>query len=257
MKLEARLFGLLTPFFLIVSAGYGIWSKGELVGTLALLLVGGLVGMIGLYLSLVARRIDARPEDDPYGEIAQGAGEQGVYSPGSWWPLACAATVPAVPDADRARPTPTVRASATFRRDLLVRRAHPDETWVRRRRQDQPSLQAACSGGDDQPRRLGPGPAEALGGVGPVDDVPPRLDVVRLDVDVVQVERVLPHVQQHDRHDAERQVALVVVQLEHDQLLADGVPCEDRPAGPLDAYGGGREVLLELSLIHISEPTRP
>jgi len=92
MKLEARLFGLLTPFFLIVSAGYGIWSKGELVGTLALLLVGGLVGMIGMYLSLVARRIDARPEDDPYGEIAQGAGEQGVYSPGSWWPVACAAT---------------------------------------------------------------------------------------------------------------------------------------------------------------------
>src|SRR5665648_71758 len=65
MKLEARLFGLLTPFFLIVSAGYGIWSKGEPVGTLALLLVGGLVGMIGLYLSLVARRIDARPGRSP------------------------------------------------------------------------------------------------------------------------------------------------------------------------------------------------
>lgn len=91
MKVEARLFGWLTPFFLIVSVGYGWWSGWEMVGTLALALVGGLVGMIGLYLGLVARRIDARPEDDPYGQIDQGAGEQGVFSPGSWWPVACGA----------------------------------------------------------------------------------------------------------------------------------------------------------------------
>lgn len=88
MKFETRLFLLLVPFFVLVALGYGWWSGWEPVGVVALLLVGGLVGMIGLYLGLVARRIDPRPEDDPYAEIADGAGEQGVFSPGSWWPLA-------------------------------------------------------------------------------------------------------------------------------------------------------------------------
>ena len=43
--------------------------------------------MIGAYFALLSRRIDARPEDDPHGEIEQGAGDQGVFSPWSWWPL--------------------------------------------------------------------------------------------------------------------------------------------------------------------------
>ena len=30
---------------------------------------------------------DPRPEDDPFGEIAQGAGAQGDFAPYSWWPL--------------------------------------------------------------------------------------------------------------------------------------------------------------------------
>ncbi len=96
MKFEARIFLYLTPFFLAVSAWYGWWSEFEPVGTLALLLVAGLVGMIGAYLAHVARNIDTRPEDDPYGEIEQGAGEQGVFSPGSWWPVACAAAAAVV-----------------------------------------------------------------------------------------------------------------------------------------------------------------
>lgn len=90
MKFEARLFLYLVPFFVVVTVGYGWWSEWEPVGTVALALVGALVGMIGMYLALVARRIDPRPEDDPLAEVAQGAGEQGVYSPGSWWPVACA-----------------------------------------------------------------------------------------------------------------------------------------------------------------------
>lgn len=91
MKVEQRIFLWLAPFFLIVGVVYGLWSGGEPVGTAALLLVGGLVLMIGGYLALVARRTDDRPEDDPYAEIEQGAGEQGVFSPGSWWPLVAAA----------------------------------------------------------------------------------------------------------------------------------------------------------------------
>ncbi|WP_250444398.1 cytochrome c oxidase subunit 4 [Actinotalea sp. C106] len=87
MKFEARLFLFLTPFFIVVGVIYGFWSSWEAVGSAGLLLVGGLVGMVGAYLALVARRIDPRPEDDAFGEIEQGAGEQGVYSPGSWWPI--------------------------------------------------------------------------------------------------------------------------------------------------------------------------
>ncbi len=90
MKLEAKLFLYGILFFVPVGVIYAVWSDGEPVGTLGIPLVGGLVGMIGGYLALLARRIDARPEDDPLGEIEQGAGDQGVYSPGSWWPLAIA-----------------------------------------------------------------------------------------------------------------------------------------------------------------------
>ena len=90
MRLEAKLFLALVPFFVLVTIAYGWWSGWEAVGTIALLLLAGLVGMIGAYLERVSRHIDPRPEDDPYGEIEHGAGEQGVFSPGSWWPVACA-----------------------------------------------------------------------------------------------------------------------------------------------------------------------
>ena len=90
MKLETKFFAYLVPFFLVVTVVYGFWSRFEPVGTAALLLLAGTVGMIGGYLGLLSRRIDARPEDDPYGEIEQGAGDQGTYSPWSWWPLVLA-----------------------------------------------------------------------------------------------------------------------------------------------------------------------
>lgn len=91
MKIEYKLFLYLSPFFLLVAAVYGLWSEWEPVGTTALFLTTALVAMIGWYLMSTARRIDARPEDDVEGEIAQGAGEQGTYAPWSWWPLAIGA----------------------------------------------------------------------------------------------------------------------------------------------------------------------
>ena len=90
MKIESRLFAFLAPFFLIVALSYGWLSNWEPAGTVSLLLLVGLVGMVGWYLGATAKRMDRRPEDDPYGEIDQGAGEQGVYAPWSWWPLAIA-----------------------------------------------------------------------------------------------------------------------------------------------------------------------
>ncbi|UKJ65070.1 cytochrome c oxidase subunit 4 [Cellulosimicrobium cellulans] len=90
MKVEYKLFLYGTPFFIAAGLVYGFWSHWEPVGSVAILLTGALVAMIGAYLMLTAKRIDARPEDDPEGLIEQGAGDQGVYAPWSWWPLAIA-----------------------------------------------------------------------------------------------------------------------------------------------------------------------
>lgn len=91
MKIEYKLFLFGAPFFVAAGLVYGLWSGWEPVGSVSILLTAGLVAMIGAYLMLTARRIDARPEDDPEGLIEQGAGDQGVYAPWSWWPLAIGA----------------------------------------------------------------------------------------------------------------------------------------------------------------------
>ncbi|MEL7974703.1 cytochrome c oxidase subunit 4 [Isoptericola sp. F-RaC21] len=91
MKIEIKLFLFLAPFFVLVGVIYGFVTHfQEPVGFLGIPLVGALVAMVGAYLALTARRIDPRPEDDEEGEIEQGAGDQGVYSPWSWWPLVIA-----------------------------------------------------------------------------------------------------------------------------------------------------------------------
>ena len=90
MKPESRLFLFMVPFFVFVDVVYAVWSHLEPVGSAALLLVAATVGMIGFYLWQTARHIDARPEDNPYGNIEEGAGDQGVFSPWSWWPLVVA-----------------------------------------------------------------------------------------------------------------------------------------------------------------------
>ncbi len=49
--------------------------------------------MCGGFFWFVARRIDLRPEDRPDGEIVDGAGEIGFFSPGSYWPFGLALAV--------------------------------------------------------------------------------------------------------------------------------------------------------------------
>ena len=88
MKTETTLFGSGVFFFAPLAVIYGIvTSWHEPVGAAALFLTGGLALLIGLFLWITSRRIDPRPEDDANGEISQGAGEQGVFAPFSWWPL--------------------------------------------------------------------------------------------------------------------------------------------------------------------------
>ena len=54
--------------------------------------------MCGSALWLISNRIEPRPEDREDAEIADGAGELGFFSPGSYWPfgLATAAVVASI-----------------------------------------------------------------------------------------------------------------------------------------------------------------
>ena len=91
MKVEARLFDICTAFFFLAAVVYGVWSK-EPVGTVGLILTGGLALIIGSYFHFVARRVARRPEDNTEAEVSDGAGEIGFFSAGSYWPVAIAAS---------------------------------------------------------------------------------------------------------------------------------------------------------------------
>ncbi|MFG2055729.1 cytochrome c oxidase subunit 4 [Micromonospora sp. NPDC048930] len=100
MKTEWKIFLIVSTFLYGVTILYAAWTYGEggrveWVGTVALLLSGLLTSMCGGFFWFVSRRIDLRPEDRADGEIADGAGEVGFFSPGSYWPfgLALAASI--------------------------------------------------------------------------------------------------------------------------------------------------------------------
>ncbi len=91
MKVEALIFNIIAVFCVVAATVYGVWSR-EPIGTTALVLSGGLTGLIGGFFWFVSRRIDARPEDRKDADIAEGAGELGFFPPASYWPLALAAS---------------------------------------------------------------------------------------------------------------------------------------------------------------------
>jgi hypothetical protein len=86
MKVEGFLFTGCAVFFTAVDIVYWYFSKDP-TGTTALALSIGLAFLIGFYLLFTGRRLPRRPEDDPEGDISQGTGELGFFSPHSWWPL--------------------------------------------------------------------------------------------------------------------------------------------------------------------------
>jgi hypothetical protein len=95
VKTEYKIFSGVAVFLFAVAALYGFWTHGETgqtewIGTVALILSGLLCSMCGGFFWFVARRIDLRPEDREDGEIAEGAGEIGFFSPGSYWPFGIA-----------------------------------------------------------------------------------------------------------------------------------------------------------------------
>ena len=86
MKFEGSLFVGCAIFFGAADIVYWYFSKDP-TGTTALALSVGLAFLSGFYLLFTGRRLPPRPEDNPEGEIAEGAGELGFFSPHSWWPL--------------------------------------------------------------------------------------------------------------------------------------------------------------------------
>jgi len=102
MKVEARIFDLVTAFAFFIAIVYGVWTGlatdygVEPVGLVALILTGGLSFLAGSYMRFVGRRIEPRPEDRDDAEISDGAGELGFFSPGSYWPVGLAASAATV-----------------------------------------------------------------------------------------------------------------------------------------------------------------
>jgi hypothetical protein len=95
VKVEALIFNIIAFFCVVAAVVYGVWAK-EPIGTTALALSAGLTGLIGGFFWFVSRRIDARPEDRKDADIADGAGELGFFSPGSYWPFALALSAAAM-----------------------------------------------------------------------------------------------------------------------------------------------------------------
>jgi len=100
MRTEWKLFSVVAAFLAGATIVYALWTNGaeghvDWVGTVALSLSFLLCAMCGGFFWFVSRRIEPRPEDRADGEIADGAGEIGFFSPGSYWPfgLALCATV--------------------------------------------------------------------------------------------------------------------------------------------------------------------
>lgn len=99
MRIEARMFLLVAGYFFVVSVVYGwlTWALGnngiEWAGFLALALSGGLLVLTGGFFWFVSRRIEPRPEDRADAEVAEGAGELGFFSPGSYWPFGLAGAI--------------------------------------------------------------------------------------------------------------------------------------------------------------------
>ena len=87
---------------------------------------------------------------------------------------------------------------------------------------------------------------ETLCNVVPVEDVPDGLDVIRLDVLVLHVESVLPHIQHQQWGELHGGVALLVGQLLNEQAASNVVVTQHGPAGTLQAVCCCGEVCLEL-----------
>ena len=86
MRVEGYLFLGCAIFFGGADVVYWHYSHDP-TGATALGVAVGLAFLTGFYVLFTGRRLPLRPEDNNAGEIAEGTGEIGFFSPHSWWPL--------------------------------------------------------------------------------------------------------------------------------------------------------------------------
>lgn len=102
MKMQAYMFMGISTFFGVVAGVYVFWSYQdfgaiEWTGTTALVISIAFGWMVGYWVWQAARRSEhfhgLPAEERLEGEIPEGAGEYGFFSPHSWWPLFVALAV--------------------------------------------------------------------------------------------------------------------------------------------------------------------
>jgi hypothetical protein len=86
VRVEGWLFLGCGIFFAAVDVVYW-YTSHDPTGTAALAFAVGLAVLTGFYVLFTGRRLPKLPQDDDQGEIEQGTGELGFFSPHSWWPL--------------------------------------------------------------------------------------------------------------------------------------------------------------------------
>jgi len=92
MRTNARLFWILTVFYILADAGYIIsstsaYGKLEVIGSAAIAMLVFMAGFIAFYLQKTARVQGPVPEDRLDANIEDGDTEIGFFAPWSWWPF--------------------------------------------------------------------------------------------------------------------------------------------------------------------------
>lgn len=105
MKTNAKLFWILTVFYLLATIGYALvgltepyrglsesgpslgTAKLEIIGTAALAMLAIMSAFIAFYLGKTGRNQGPVPEDNPQAKISDGESEIGFFNAWSWWPF--------------------------------------------------------------------------------------------------------------------------------------------------------------------------
>jgi hypothetical protein len=88
--------GKLFAYGTVVYVGLAIiywFMSGDVVGTTALALTGGLAFLISFYVLYTAKRVGPLPEDNELALISDIDPDYGFFSPYSWWPFAIGLSV--------------------------------------------------------------------------------------------------------------------------------------------------------------------
>lgn len=87
MIVGGKLFAFGTALYVGLAIVYWFMS-GDVVGTTALALTGGLAFLISFYVLFTAKRVGPLPEDNELALISDIDPDYGFFSPYSWWPFA-------------------------------------------------------------------------------------------------------------------------------------------------------------------------